>query len=312
MNIVLNEKGNFIGYFDNEIIAAECYDTFILQNNVVHAPLNFPEKKELLKNKIYVPIQEKKKCNNEYYGVKKNDIYYQARIVINKKEISIKSGKTAEECALAYDQYLVANKIYERKLNFPENHPEYATKLNVKTFYEPYDEESVKLIMYNKDIVALVNKKDYEIIKYYKCSCSGGGYVTIKSDKKKPMLHRWLLKVTDPEITIDHINSNRSDNRRNNLRSSNEVKNAQNKSKQKSNCTSKYIGISYRKSERIWVVSIIKNLKQVLNKTYKTEEEAARCRDLYIILFLPNDHYKKNFKWTEDEIKVWKEKLNFD
>lgn len=300
-----------IGYFDDEIVTAECYDQYILQNeDMSHYPLNFPDKKEIIKKKVFVPTKPIKQYTNTYYGVSKSKNDYTVQIWLGYKLLHLGKYKDEKKAAEVYDKYIVDNNLYERKINFPEKYPEYMTKLNIKTYCEPYDEKSVKLIMHNKTILALVDKVDYEKIKYYKCS-SSNGYVSLKVNGKTISLHRWLFNETDEDIYIDHINHNRSDNRRRNLRKSDSDLNPQNKIKRQTvKNTSNYLGVN--KSQGKWESCIKKATKKLFRKRFDTEEEAARYRDLYIILKLPNDHYNKNFEWTDDEIKIWKQKLEFE
>jgi hypothetical protein len=67
-----------------------------------------------------------------------------------------------------------------------------------------------------------------------------------KGNTKPGLIHRYIYQeIMKIELTtkniIDHINSDRLDNRRENLRIVNSVENARNRSKQK-NGTSKYYG----------------------------------------------------------------------
>ena len=314
VDITLNGKREFIGYFDNEIMAAEAYDTFMLKNNVTHAPLNFPEKSDVLSVKTYIPTKERLKRNitsTEYYGVKTYKNGYRSTISINGKSVHIKKSQDPIECAKAYDEYVCKNNIYEKKLNFPEIHPEYSSKKIIRTFcQECEDTEVVRLVMFNKDINVLIDKKDYELVKFYKCSYDGVR-VTIKTDKLE-YIHRWLLNVTDKNIIVDHINGDVCDNRRKNLRLSDSKLNAQNKSKQSGSTSSKYIGVSYSLSKKRWRASMRKDGKILFEKCFLTEEEACRYRDLYIILKLPQSHYKKNLDWTDDQILEWKNKVNIE
>jgi len=71
--------------------------------------------------------------------------------------------------------------------------------------------------------------------------------------------------------------------------------------------TSKYIGIS--KHGNSYNCRIYNNKKKIFSIFDKNEEIVARYRDIYIILFLNENNYELNFKWNDDEKKLWKNKL---
>jgi hypothetical protein len=55
------------------------------------------------------------------------------------------------------------------------------------------------------------------------------GYAVATIDSKQVSMHRLLLGVTDPKVHVDHINQNRADNRRSNLRLCNQSQNQANR-----------------------------------------------------------------------------------
>lgn len=73
----------------------------------------------------------------------------------------------------------------------------------------------------------------------------------------------------------DHINKNKKDNRKENLRKCTKQENNRNKSKQ-SNCTSKYIGVSLE--QKRWRACITVNKKKINLGSYNTEEKALIAR----------------------------------
>jgi hypothetical protein len=77
-----------------------------------------------------------------------------------------------------------------------------------------------------------------------------------------------------PESDVDHINRNKFDNRKSNLRSVSRSINCQNTHKRK-NVSSNYKGVSWKSSHNCWVCSITKNRKTKFLGHFKTEEEAA-------------------------------------
>jgi hypothetical protein len=75
---------------------------------------------------------------------------------------------------------------------------------------------------------AQVDEQDYpRLVKhswYYK-----DGYALAKINNKETRMHRLVLNVTDPLEIVDHVNRNRLDNRRKNLRIYNPQQNANNR-----------------------------------------------------------------------------------
>lgn len=75
---------------------------------------------------------------------------------------------------------------------------------------------------------AKVDNSDYELVMrhswYYR-----DGYALTKINKKEIRMHRFILQITDPDIIVDHINRDRLDNRRTNLRPFTYLQNANNR-----------------------------------------------------------------------------------
>ena len=53
------------------------------------------------------------------------------------------------------------------------------------------------------------------------------------------------------------------------------------------------------------------NGKYILISIECDEYITARKRDLYIIMNYPDEHYKLNFTWEEEDIKNWKTTFGF-
>lgn len=120
---------------------------------------------------------------------------------------------------------------------------------------------------------------EFKVDKYY-FYLSGNGYVHVihKKTKERELLHRVVLgfKKRDGKIS-DHINRNRSDNRRSNLRRVSQTQNVLNRSNRK-----KYRGIFVKRwgKSNIAYGAVLKvNYKAIHLGTYKTEEDAARAYD---------------------------------
>lgn len=304
--IIVNYKMNLLGSFYNEINAAEAIDMFIVYNKLDHIQLNFPEKREKYALEKYIPKEKKEKAV-KYFGVYKQNKRFHA-IIYNKKRIILPLTDDALSSAKSYDKYIVENKIFNRKLNFPEDYPEYQS-MKIKTLCEDINDNTTKILISKNDEIVLIDKEDYDKIKYYKCSICKSGYVSIKINEKLYTLSRYLMNVTDEEIYVDHYNNNILDNRKKNLRLSNAELNAQNKSKRK-DTTSRYIGVSYYKRVGVWRGVLSYHGKLLFSFSSPNEEMCARKRDLFIMMKLPESHYKLNFEWTEEQKQEWISKLD--
>lgn len=306
--VIMNNKKTCLGEFENEIDAAEKYDMYIVHNKLNHISLNFPEKLEDYQNRKYNPPRIKKV---EYNGVWIHGNKYRTTVVKNNIKIHVGCFKTAIEAAKKYDDYIIKNNIPNKDLNFPEDYPNYCKNSVIKTLCEEVDDKSVKLKILNNydNKTVLIDKEDYERIKNYTCNIRGTNkdqkYIRVLINNKHISLHRLIMNVTDPKIWVDHINSDPFDNRKINLRISNKQKNPQNRTKMK-NTSSKYIGVNLQKKYNNWVCYMDINSKRKCIGSFKTEEEAARKRDLYILINHPNEHYKLNFDWTLEDQDYWK------
>ena len=134
---------------------------------------------------------------------------------------------------------------------------------------------------YGIDKQVILSKEDYEKINGKSLCCNSSGYVMIWADGKAQYLHRWLfnLKTGDKEV-VDHIDGNKLNATRENLRLCTISENLQNRKS--------YTGTSKYKGVRV----VLKNGKAKYsavakkdNKTYclgcfETENEAAEAYNI--------------------------------
>jgi hypothetical protein len=90
------------------------------------------------------------------------------------------------------------------------------------------------------------------------------------------------MGLSDPKIHTDHINHDKLDNRRINLRSCTNQQNHMNKSSNKDS-TSKYLGVSWHKNANKWQSSIRFNGKQIHLGIFNNEQDAAKAYNLKAI-----------------------------
>ena len=128
----------------------------------------------------------------------------------------------------------------------------------------------------------------------------------------QPKIHRLIMsRMLGRELKksehVDHINGNGLDNRRANLRVSNNSQNHANKNKQRGNYSSKYKGVCWLKNIKKWSAYIGSGKEGSIVKRkylgyYKIEEEAARAYDKaakeyygeFASLNFPEDKHESN------------------
>jgi hypothetical protein len=92
-------------------------------------------------------------------------------------------------------------------------------------------------------------------------------------------LHRVIMSAPSDEV-VDHINGNKLDNRLHNLRICSQGQNTYNRAKTTAKRTSKYKGVSWRKSHNKWQATIYVDKKQIHIGYYDSEEQAALNYDI--------------------------------
>lgn len=142
----------------------------------------------------------------------------------------------------------------------------------------------------NGDAVILTNKKEeiivdesnyYDLLKY-SWFINRHGYAISYDINRNYINDRKLLKMPNhimkTDKIIDHIDNNRINNKKGNLRIVTIHQNTMNRSKSK-NKSSQYIGVYLSKSNK-WVSKISLNGKTIFLGRFKCEIEAAEARDI--------------------------------
>ncbi len=135
----------------------------------------------------------------------------------------------------------------------------------------------MKEIKLTQGKVAVVDDEDYEYLNQF------GWYfnvyavrmISINGEQKKIWMHR-LINNTPDGLETDHINHNRLDNRRDNLRTVIKAQNQQNRLPNK-NAGSIYKGVCFQEREKKWRARIQVN-GEMINLGYSnSEKDMARA-----------------------------------
>ena len=125
-------------------------------------------------------------------------------------------------------------------------------------------------------VSVLVDDEDYDIVRQHAWYLHPLGYIAGKANGKRTYLHRFIMKPL-PGKVIDHINGDKLDNRRCNLRACEVKENVRNASRP-SNNTSGYTGVSFRKDRNVYRANIMVDRKQIHLGHYKTIDGAIMAR----------------------------------
>src|SRR5437667_402907 len=99
----------------------------------MHRFIMKPQKHMVVDHKNYNKKEKRNPKTSLYIGVSKKDNKYTAQIRNNNKIIILLNSTDDLLCAKAYDKYVSENNIPNKKLNFPEDYPDYNPKTLIKT-----------------------------------------------------------------------------------------------------------------------------------------------------------------------------------
>jgi len=147
-------------------------------------------------------------------------------------------------CSKHYQQIKLYGEIKQRTRN----------DLNEIIIYDTYAE----IILYDKNNEeksrALIDIEDVDKVKKYKWSEMGSGYATAtyyRGDMKTSILLHRLIMGLDDNIDYDHMDGDRKNCCKYNLRPANKLENAKNRLKPSTN-SSGFTGVSWNKLKSIW------------------------------------------------------------
>lgn len=128
---------------------------------------------------------------------------------------------------------------------------------------------------------AVIDDTDFALVEQYVWHPSKDGYAFTQSsltNRKIVYMHRLISGLPHGDRReVDHINSQRHDNRRSNLRVVTRWGNNQNRGRANKGSTSKYLGVSWHAAGKKWIAQGGLNGKNHYLGLFDTEEEAHQA-----------------------------------
>jgi len=138
----------------------------------------------------------------------------------------------------------------------------------------------MKAIKLTNGMETFVDDNDYEYLTQWNWYYSSHGYAYRKIGDKTIFLHREVLKPIMGQYT-DHINGNKLDNQKSNLRICTYQQNLCNNPKRKGSYTSPYKGVSWSQRWQTWRTYVYKDSKSIWIGNFDNPHHAALAYDLW-------------------------------
>jgi hypothetical protein len=137
----------------------------------------------------------------------------------------------------------------------------------------------LKKIQLNKDKFTIVDDEDFEFLNQWKWYCHSAGY-SCRKPNKVIYMHRLIINAPKG-LEVDHINGDKLDNRKENLRIVDKLDNMLNVPKRKHNTTG-FKGVRKKLDyfrKKPYYATIAVNKKKIALGHFETAEEAAKAYD---------------------------------
>lgn len=138
----------------------------------------------------------------------------------------------------------------------------------------------MKKIKLNNGMFALIDDEDFLEVAKHKWHFDNGGYarcqMKIGIRKQRPLLMHRLIMRPEKGLEVDHIDGNKLNNQKSNLRICRRFQNSANRKLSKNN-TSGYKGVT--RQGKKWIAQIGCLWKHTSIGSFDTAEEAARAYD---------------------------------
>lgn len=135
----------------------------------------------------------------------------------------------------------------------------------------------MRILSAKNDKQIIIDEEDVALVTKYSWYVETNGYARSHIEGSKISMHRFILGLKKGQkIDVDHINGNRADNRKKNLRLCTRAQNLSNQFLKPSN-TSGFKGVSWDVRKKKWQAKINMNGKQFHLGRYETKEDAHKA-----------------------------------
>ena len=144
----------------------------------------------------------------------------------------------------------------------------------------------MKTIKLTQGMVAMVDDEDFDMVSAYSWFANRINNIYYASRKIRKengkrtdlRLHRFILGITDADVSVDHKNGNGLDNRRENLRVCTQANNALNRAINKNNSTG-YPGVRWYESRKKFRADIQFNKRKISLGYFDDAVKASEAYD---------------------------------
>ena len=256
----------YLGSFDDELLAAKKYDTYVYLKYGPNANTNNTVNYEDIKDIDINSLLCKRKARDLPKNISIKRKSFLVAIVYKKQRFG-SVEPTLEKAIEKLEEF--KQQIEEIKKQEQDRHNNQDIERN---------EQGVAIIPLSsrdKTIVGytMVSDNMWHMLRQHTWHTDKFNYVKGCINQKMVRMHRFIMNAPDDKI-VDHINNERLDNRTENLRIADHVVNNHNKAK-KGTATSQYHGIWFVQSKNRWASEIRKDNVRYFVGQFKSEIAAA-------------------------------------